>query len=104
MQQKQAVQILEDNPKPQISGLYTLADKDYLNDIEDIIKAIDNKPVRGNVFRLYTRILKVFRLSATISLKVLSWLSKLGSSEIDVRAIEASHNYHLGLRIKGMGH
>ncbi len=103
MQQRQAVQILENKPKPQISEIYTSAVKEYPIDIKDLITAIDYKPVRGNAFRQYTQILKVFRLSATVSLKVLSRLSKLGSSEIDVKATETNHNLRLGMRIRGMG-
>ena len=103
MQQRQAIQILENKPKPQVSEIYTSPDNVYLYDIEDLITAIDYKPVRGKTFRLYTQILKVFHLSATVSIKVLHWFSKLGSSEIEGKAMEASHNSYLSLRIRGMG-
>lgn len=103
MQQKQAVRILEDDPTPQLLELYTLEHEDYLTSSESIIAVTNNKPDKRVIPKLCTWTLRLFRLPTVIVLKILSWLSRLGSDEIDVKAIEVSHNYHLGMRMQGMG-
>jgi hypothetical protein len=104
VQQKQVVQIIEDSPDNQISGLYVVEDEDYLSDTKIVTTIKRDRPTRKVILVLYTWIVRIFRL-ATITLKrILSWLNRLGRSEIDTKAIGVSHNYRHTSRIKGMTH
>ena len=103
MKQKQVVRIIEDDPAHISLESYTLEHEDYLTSGEGIIAVTNDKPDKGVISRLSTWTLGLFRVSTNIVLKILRRFNRLGSDEIDEKAIETSHNYHLGMRIQGMG-
>ena len=95
---------MEDDAAPQILELYILEHEDDLTGSESIIAVINDKPDKGVIPKLCIWTITLFHMPAVIVLKILSWLNRLGSDEIDEKAIEASHNHHHGMRIQRMGH
>ena len=102
MQQKKAAQTLRGNHASQISGLYIL--DDYITCSESVITATNAKEDSRIILKLYTWINTILRLNVIMILRIVSWLSRLGGDEIDMKVVEASHKYHLGSRIHFMGH
>jgi hypothetical protein len=104
MQQKQTIQVLEDSPDTQISGLYTAEYEDYLINNESVITVIDDKLTSGILLKLCISTFITLHLAIITILKTISWLNRLGGDEVDVNAIEASHDRHHSSSIQGMTH
>jgi len=102
MTKKQSVQILVDNHTYIILELHVLKADKHLRGYESAVRTISDNRIREIRTWPHIWIIRAFSLSATYVIKMVTWLNQLGRDEIDVKRLEASHNQHLGLRIRGM--
>lgn len=82
--------------------LYVLRLHDHLCGCESVNVTVCTDRIERISIRPQILIIRGFHLVAATIIKTIGWLNHLGRYEIDTKRMEASHNQHLGLRIRGM--
>ena len=101
---KQAVPILRDNHASRTTESCALEHKDYPAMNKGVIAITNDKQAGGVIFKPFTWIIRLPGLLVIIVQKNVSRLNRLGSYEIDEKAMEAGHNHHHNSRIQNMTH
>jgi len=102
MPQRQTVKIPIDNHMCIILDVSVLRLPYSLNGCENVNVIVCAERIERIRRGSHIWIIRFINLLAAIIVKTISWLNQLGRDEIDIKRLEASHNQHLGLRIRGM--